>query len=653
MLLPTLAYIGPGAGIALLGSFLAVAAATLSGIIALITWPLRRLARAIRGRRALKNAKTNRVIVVGLDGLEPSLLEQFISEGILPNLASLNYQHLATTTPPLSPVAWSSFATGANPGKHAIFDFILPDPHDHLPRISSVRITPPRRQLKLGHWTLPLSPPRIEQLRKSKPFWSVLSEHNVFSAILRVPITFPPDKFKGLQLAAMCVPDLLGSQGSFFHFTEAPPHTPLDDEAGRRFTITRDNHIIRGTIPGPPNPLRVDHAPITLPFTLKNKTLHISGQRIPLEEGKLAPWINLTFTAAPGIKIHGICRVLLNRLAPPFDLYITALHIDPAKPVMPISHPRAYATYLAKRLGPFATLGLAEDTSALSENIITEDQFLNFAYDIHAERDNMLHDAIDRIPRGVIACVYDAPDRIQHMFFRDSDKHRDTIRNLYINMDQTVARVLKKKLPGDVVIVMSDHGFKPFRRAVDLNAFLRDRGYLVLKDGATESDAPWLADVDWIKTRAYALGLAGIFVCDKSESLINEIADKLTGLIDPATNDVAIHEAIPASRAYSGPYKNNAPDIIVGYTVGHRVAWNAAVGKTGPDLFTDNNRAWSGDHCVHPDLVPGVLLTNIPLGKNPASIMDIAPTILDLMGINATLYMDGRSLLCDDVPSTN
>ena len=214
-----LGYIGPGAGIALVGSFLAILIAMVSAMVVIATWPIRRLWLAIRGRKALGRAKFKRVVVLGLDGLDPNLTEQFLEQGLLPNLAKLkedgSYVRLGTTCPPLSPVAWSSFTTGTNPGKHNIFDFISRNAASYQPTMSSVRIREPRRKLKLGRFVIPLSRPEIVSLRKSKPFWTVLGESGIFSAVLRVPITFPPDRFKGVQLAAMCVPDLLGTQGTF------------------------------------------------------------------------------------------------------------------------------------------------------------------------------------------------------------------------------------------------------------------------------------------------------------------------------------------------------------------------------------------------------------------------------------------------------
>jgi hypothetical protein len=213
------AYIGPGAGFALAGSFFAVFTAILSALLLLLTWPIRLLWRLLFGWRVLARSRFKRVVVLGLDGLDYTLTTQMLAEGKLPHLDELRKQGcflpLGTTLPPISPVAWSSFQTGVNPGKHNIYDFLTPDANTYRPKLSSVEIRPPRRMLRLGPYQIPLGQPEVRLLRKSKPFWSVLSDYGIFSSIIRVPITFPPEKLRGVLLSAMCVPDLRGTQGMF------------------------------------------------------------------------------------------------------------------------------------------------------------------------------------------------------------------------------------------------------------------------------------------------------------------------------------------------------------------------------------------------------------------------------------------------------
>ena len=675
------AYIGPGAGIALIGSFFAIFSAFISAFFFAITYPIRIIWRGFRSGRALKRASAKRVVVLGLDGLEPELAEEFLEEGLLPNLAKLReqgvYTRLGTSCPPLSPVAWSSFTTGSNPGKHNIFDFISRNPASYQPTQSSVHVTPGRRKLKLGKYVIPLSQPKITGLRKSKPFWNVLGEHGVFSAVLRVPITFPPDRFRGVQLSAMCVPDLRGTHGMFSYYTETEESgsTTDGDVGGDVIRVKRSGDTVESFLRGPENSLRSDDTELRRAFRVvrgKNggATLHIGGEKIRLEPNRYTDWVRVTFRAMGVVKVRGLCRFLLKRFDKPFEMYCTPIQIDPGKPVMPISHPRTYSTYLSRLLGDYATVGLAEDTWALSENRLDEDAFLRQAYNIHEEREKMYFDALHRVRRGMVACVFDAPDRIQHMFWRFIDDkhpaltngkreaHKNVIRDMYKRMDDLVGRTMEAIDEDTVLFVMSDHGFKSFRRCVDLNAWLLENGYLKLKEGAKIPTGSYLADVDWSQTKAYALGLAGIFlnvegreangIVPRKESgrVAEEISKKLTGLKDPETGEVAIHEAMPRSKVYSGPYVDAAPDIIAGYNVGYRVSWDAVIGKCSEAVFSDNMKAWSGDHCIHPELVPGVLFSNRKLNVDSPEIVDLAPTTLEVFGLRKPGYMDGKSLLC-------
>ncbi len=544
--------------------------------------------------------------------------------------------------------------------------------------MSSVRIREPKRTLKLGKYVIPLSKPEITSLRKSKPFWTVLGESRIFSAVLRVPITFPPDKFSGVQLAAMCVPDLLGTQGTFSYYAEVGQAgaTHDSDAGGQRILVKRVGTEVHSYLKGPANSLLAGAPEMRVPFVVspgkgtRPATLKIASETITLPVGEYTPWVRVAFAAAPGFKVHGICKFYLKQFDDGFEMYCSSIQIDPDKPVMPISHPTVYSSYLARLQGEFATLGLAEDTWSLSEGLMDEDAFLQQAYAIHEEREAMFFDSLKKVRRGMVVCVFDGPDRIQHMFWRHLDdnhpamrgqprSHADSIRDMYVRMDQLVGRTMAEVGKDTTLFVMSDHGFTSFQRGVDLNAWLVANGYLKLKDGARDSNKIYLSDVDWQQTRAYAIGLAGIFINEagresqgvvkagtEKRELTQELAAKLTGIRDPITDTVAIQEAIARENVYQGPYTDTAPDIIVGYAHGYRVSWETAVGKTSSEVFCDNTKAWSGDHCIHPDLVPGVLFSNMKLPEEkPARIVDIAPTTLELLGVEQPAYMDGRSLL--------
>ncbi len=679
---PALAYVGPGAGIAVATTGFMLVISLVLAIFGILFWPFRWVYRQITRKRAPKPAKIKRAVLIGLDGLDPKLVRTMLADGKLPNMKKIadkgGFQNLATTFPAMSPVAWSSFATGVNPAKHGIFDFLTRDRKTYAPDLSSADVRGSKREFKIGDLVVPLGKPEIRLLRKSRPFWKVLGQHQVPCSILRVPITFPPEKFHGTMLSAMCVPDLQGTQGSFSYYTSATD----DGEAigGARFKVSMSEGVVRSDLIGPPNPMRASHEPTKIPFEVvldksrKAGVMTLAGKKIKLVVGEYTPWIPVAFPMALGAKLRGICRFRLMA-GEPFRLYVTPINIDPENPILPISHPKFFATYLAKLLGSYATLGLAEDTWALNEGVIDEDAFLEQAWSNHEERESMFFEMLKRTPKGLITCVFDGTDRIQHMFTRFMDdghpamrederasQYKDVIPDTYAKMDKMVGEVLKKvdiNDPKNLVIVLSDHGFQTFRRGVNVNSWLLANGYLKLKDEGATRSGDWLTGVDWPNTKAYGVGLGGIFLNVKgrerdglvkeseANALADEICAKLSGLRDEEVDAVAIKKCYAAHALYDGPYAEDAPDIIVGYSAGWRASWDGVRGIAHDVIFDDNTKAWSGDHCIDPELVPGVLISSRILGKadgSEANIADMAPTMLNLFGIPAPRYMDGSNL---------
>lgn len=507
VLVPTAAqaYIGPGAGFALVGSFFVLFTTIVLAVVALVAWPFRTLIRILR-RRPRAKPLVKRLVILGFDGQDPQITERMVKEGKLPNFRKLSesgcYRRLRTTCPSISPTAWSSFSTGSNPAKHNIYDFLTRDEKTYLPLLSSTHIGSVEKFLRIGPFRIPLRKPELRLLRKSKPSWTVLGEHNVWSTVLRVPITFPPDHFHGAELSAMCVPDLLGTQGTFFLYTTRPSERKFK-EGGTRIELKANGARFETSIKGPENMFRDGHPPMEVPFIIdldrpaKRARIRIDGAAVELQEKQLSDWITLTFKAAPGIKVSGNCRMMVTELGEHFSLYISPINIDPENPAMPISHPSYYATYLAKKIGPYCTLGLAEDTWALNEGVIDDATFLKLSWDIDAEREAMFWTAFDRLRRGALFCVFDGTDRIQHMFWRyvedghpaarglDVGPHRGAIEDIYQRNDEIVGKVLARLVKGDELMVVSDHGFASFRRGVNLNAWLLANGYLHLKKEPT------------------------------------------------------------------------------------------------------------------------------------------------------------------------
>ncbi|HLJ46427.1 MAG TPA: alkaline phosphatase family protein [Bryobacteraceae bacterium] len=635
MMSPFLAYIGPGAGFAFLGSFLSLLVSFLLTAFSFLALPFRTVWGLIRRRQGFRKARIQRLIFLGLDGLDPRVTEKYMSEGKLPNLSRLkeqgSYRRLRTTFPPQSPVAWSTFATGVSPAKHNIFDFLNRDLKSCVPELSSAKVRPPRHRF---------ARPSVEMRRKSQSFWKILGEHAISSTIVRVPITFPPEKFEGRVLSAMCTPDLRGTQGSFSQFTTRLQEAEF--ESGSRYPLQRNDTWLCGTLEGP------EKAP-SISFRVKSDVLEISGQSHRLTRGEYSPWIKLRFGS-----VHGIARFLVTETSPEFSVYVTPIQIDPESPALPISHPSYYSAYLAKLLGSYATVGMAEDTWALNEGVIDDAAFLEQSYLTFAERERMFENALAHTPRGVVACVFDTSDRVQHMFHRDAET-TGVIEDLYRRMDALVGRTMAHLDANTWLFVLSDHGFCSFRRAVNLNTWLSRNGYLALHGSATESGR-YFEGVDWSRTRAYCLGLSGLYlnvrgreangiVAPGSEAaaLCDELAAGLSGLRDG--DHVAIREAYATSKLYRGPYLDAAPDLVIGYEDGYRTSWDAAVGKVSAEIFEDNHKAWSGDHCVDPHLVPGVLFSSRFIDAADPGIEDMAPTALQLFGLKPPSWMDGKPIL--------
>src|SRR5438876_1097620 len=155
---PAHAYIGPGAGFAVLSSFLVVFTTIVLAIASILIWPFRSLWRLLTGKRPPR-AAIRRLIIVGFDGQDPALTDRFMKQGDLPNFSRLakmgSYRRLRTTFPSVSPVAWSSFSTGTHPARHNIFDFLDRDRRTYLPVLSSARVGKVERFFRIGKYLIP------------------------------------------------------------------------------------------------------------------------------------------------------------------------------------------------------------------------------------------------------------------------------------------------------------------------------------------------------------------------------------------------------------------------------------------------------------------------------------------------------------------
>ncbi|MCB9899000.1 MAG: alkaline phosphatase family protein [Planctomycetes bacterium] len=678
-----MAYIGPGAGFAFAGSALVLVSTLFLAFGVVLMFPIKLLWRLVVTGNPFKNAKVKRVVVLGLDGMDPGIATRFMREGKLPNFQRLAergvFRPLGTSYPSMSPVAWSSFTTGVDPSRHNIYDFLTRDPCTYMPMLSSTDIRSVKRVMNIGKFAVPLPGTRstIKLLQKSQAFWKVLGERNITSTIQRVPITFPPVPFKGLLLSGMCVPDLRGSQGTFGFFSTQSSDGHAAFTGGEQTVLRRQGNRIRTRVMGPDAP---GGGHMTVPMTItvaddkQSAKLEIDGvdEPIVLRPQEYSEWVTLTFDAGRMAKVNGITRFYFNSVDPEVNLYHTPIHIDPENPAMPISHPTVYAIYLAKKLGKFATLGLAEDTWALNERVIDEKAFYEQAMLIADERVAMFKDALKRQKKGLVTCVFDTTDRVQHMFYRyldpehpanegrDTEQWKDAILRTYQRMDTMLGEMWDELVRDDTcLMVISDHGFTNFRRGVNLNAWLRDEGYLFLKDDKRTS-GDWFAQVDWSRTRAFSLGLTGMFINRKGreasgiveegaeyDALVAELIARLKELRDPKTGEKAILDVFASADFFDGPYRFDAPDLIIGYDGGYRNSWDCATGAVPEEVFSDNKKSWSGDHCVDPRIVPGVFFCSRPIATDTPTLLDMAPSVMKLFGQQPPKYMQGTDIFRD------
>lgn len=649
---------GPGAGFGIVTSFLVFLNAILASLISALFWPVSLAIRFIKRRKRQYKQIVKRVVILGLDGFSPEIAGRMMDAGELPNLRKLrdrgSFGNLGTTCPGISPVAWSSFQTGVNPGKHGIFDFLAPDRKRYLAMLSSVSTGISHSRYGIGPLKWKVDKPFVKLLRKSRPFWTLLKEYGIRSTILRVPITYPPESLDGHLLSGMCVPDLRGTQGSYTLFSE--------EEHGEKFTggIWRKLHretdgVWVTELPGPEKK-NGECAIIQLELNISKKgyVLKAGNRSIKLETEVLSPWVELTFRSGRK-KIKAISRFCLTQDNGKPVLYSTALNVDPFSPSVPVSHPVHYSKYLAGLHGPYATLGLAEDTWALNNDAISEEIFLDQAWSIFNEREKMFFDALSRNREGLVVCVFDTSDRIQHMFWSKGAGQDTPICNMYRRMDKLIGKTAAELGKDDMLILMSDHGFTSFHTCLDYNRWLLENGYLVLKEGVETVDTSFKG-VDWSRSRAWSMGLAGIMLNLKgregkgivepgaeAEELLAEIAEGLLKL-ETDEKERVISAVYLASDTYQGPYSGRGPDLIIGTRRGFRAGWSCVTGGVGRRVIYANERHWNGDHCHDHKLVPGTLASNMKLDLENASIIDIAPTVLRVLGIRSPSYMEGKPL---------
>ena len=672
------AYIGPGAGISFLqGLWVALVGIVLS-VVAIILLPIRLLFRSVGKTRftlllagvvaiawvaheyqspAVPDKVSGRTLVLGFDGMDPQLAERWMREGLLPNFSRLaangSYQALGTTTPAQSPVAWSSFATGTGPGEHGIFDFLRRSTDSYLPDFSISETQAARYTVDLFGLKIPADGGEVSNRRIGEPFWMTAEKTGLHATVLRVPVTYPPDPIYHM-LSGMGVPDLLGSQGTYSIFTTEA----LGGSDNRRIkrVIPDETGLVETALSGPDNPLSPGNI-LSQPFSIepapRGVQININGGSFGLQVGQWSEWVPVRFAILGPLRTSGTVRFLLLQSYPVLKLYVSPINIDPYDPAVPISSPPEFAAELADEIGLYHTIGMPEETWSLNDGQISDEDYLAVIRTTLAEREAMWYAALDAHNTELAVAVFVQTDRVSHMFYRGLDEDhpsyeqsgeaaRGAIPWIYQEADRILGETLARMSPDDRLIVLSDHGFAPFRKAVNLNRWLADAGYLVFEPGANGEDTLF-GGVDWAQSKAYALGLNGIFInqqgrepkgsvsVDETNALKAAIAGQLVTATDPDTGDALVRQVFDRDEIYAGLASDEAPDLVIGYARNYRASWQTTLGAAPPDLVETNHEKWSGDHCIDPSLVPGVLFTSFPLSTEVKNIQDLPALILKLL----------------------
>lgn len=622
---------------------------------------------------------SKRVIVLGFDGMDFALTRELMDAGRLPNLRKLRDTGfgapLETSVPPLSPVAWSDFITGMDAGGHGIFDFIHRDPATMTPYLSTskpeksglashIGVLP--ETLTVGDCVFPLIGETQVNLRRGRPFWEVLEDAGIPTHIIRMPANFPPTGTATSELSGMGTPDVLGTYGTFsFYGTDLFVRRKSLD-GGEIHPVERKNNRVRGTLYGPPNGFLTKPTDTGIDFQLDldpelpAALLGIGGREVLLREGEWSPWLPVDFQmeCAPGTSIAGIVKFYLKKVHPELELYATPVNIDPKRPAQTISTPPEFAGELAEAMGYFYTQGMMEDTKALTEGILSRDEFLAQASMAGQEIDRQYRYMLKEVQSGLLSYYFGNLDQVSHMMFRHTDPehpaydrakdaaYSDIVPGLYEQADRIVGETLEGMREDDLLIVMSDHGFASWRRSFNLNNWLRDEGYLVLKNPDLKKDPGLFLNVDWTRTRAYGLGFNGLYLnragrerdgivdTAAAEDLLQEIVAKLEALKDPSTGKSAVTRTYLADRYFRDrEHLNIGPDLLIGYAKGMRVHSDSAIGTMSADTFSDNTDEWSGDHAMDHRAVPGVLFTSRQLKQPAPALKHLAAAILAEFGI--------------------
>jgi predicted AlkP superfamily phosphohydrolase/phosphomutase len=687
-----------------------------------------------------------KLVVLGFDGVDAKLAGRWMDEGKLPNLAKLraqgSFSPLRSPIPSQTPVSWSTFSTGLNPGRHGIFDFLKRDPLTYKPSfamyderrvpflfgranpyvvgaggavvlaLAAFLLLKLLRLRSRPAWVaalavgilgggaagaaaarlLPVDRPDAVNRQQGETFWALLGRHGKRVRVMRVPVTFPPKPYEhGELLTGLGTPDLSGRIGKPFYFTSELFFTP---KGGGDFSVevvelVDNKGTIATEIKGPPDELfpKEKRDYIKIPMTLSvapdrsRLDIQVSGNRLSMKPGEWSDWVRFVFPFNRLIRLHGIGRFRLLSLSPEVRLYLSPIQFDPENlpPIVDLTTPRRFVRDLTGRFGLFKTIGWQIDTWSMDNGTIPEEVFLEDVRNTVDKDTQILSGLLADGGWDVLVDYFEFTDRVQHMMFRFFDpkhplytpegaaKYGGAILGAYQQMDAIVGQTMAKMPAGTVLFVVSDHGFASFRRGMNYNTWLAKNGFMTLTGEDTRrknledlfDQGDFFVNVDWSKTRAYALGLGQIYINQRGREAKGIVApgaeyaqvaaaikSGLEAYVDPDTGEHPVAHVFTRDEAYGTYDPLLIPDLIPSNSEGYRVGWQDSLGGIAKAVVEPNTRIWSGDHCsVYPPLVEGVLFANVKLAPGEAYMGDVMPTLLDLFGVRSPVRLDGRSRL--------
>ena len=559
-----------------------------------------------------------KTILVGFDAFDPNFFESLHAAGKTPHLskylATGGYSPFQVTNPPQSEVSWTSIATGLNPGGHGMFDFVHRNPKTYGLFVS---LLPTKNNVLGTQFTPPYN---------AETIFEAAVKDGYPATSLWWPATFPARLQSPVRtIPGLGTPDIFGQLGVGISYSLEPLKDGDQLKTRTAQLNRRGSESYSGTLAGPAQQSRSGAKSADLDFELEilnNQSARIilGKQTLDLKLGQWSPVIEIGFKVGFMVTLKIVTRVILTKAQPEPALYFLPLQLHPLNSPWPYGTPKGMLKDIWKNQGAFLTLGWPQDTTALEEGFINDEQFLDLCDQILKQRERIFMAQLDAYQEGILAGVFDSLDRVQHMFWKTRP---DVIEAWYLKLDALAGRIADKLASKPVgaktqLLFVSDHGFRDFDYKASLNRWLIGHGYLSVQAG---SDSQNLSAADWSKSQAYAIGLNGLYLnlqgregqgvvtpAQKAE-ITTKLRDELLQWVGPDSSSV-IQNVYTNEEAFSGPLAEYGPDLVVGYAPKYRASSETGLGGWGDKEIVANPDHWEADHCIDSQAVPGVLFSN-------------------------------------------